>query len=143
GHLKGMVNLPVGGSVAVRAVGYYTRYGGFIDAIREGGGIDEDVNDGERYGGRIAVTFQPTDSIRITPRVLYQEITTDGFNRNEVYNLFANPFTTTRPPVTFGNRQQFLLLDEDFKDETLLADLTASIGFGGVELTSVTTYINR
>jgi outer membrane receptor protein involved in Fe transport len=143
GHLKGMVNLPVGETVAVRAVGYYTQYGGFIDALREGGGIDENVNDGERIGGRLAVTFQPTDSISITPRVVYQEIRADGFNRQEVYNLFANPFTTTRPPVTFDERQQFLLLDEAFADDTLLADLTASIGFGGVELTSVSTYINR
>ena len=143
GHIKGMVNLPVGEGVAVRAVGYYTRYGGFIDALREGGGIDEDVNSGDRVGGRLAVTFQPTDSIRITPRILYQEIRADGFNRQEVYNLFANPFTTTRPAVTFDEREQFLLLRERFADDTLLADLTASFGFGGVELTSVSTYINR
>ena len=31
----------------------------------------------------------------------------DGFNRQEVYNLFANPFTTTRPAVTFGEREQY------------------------------------
>ncbi|WP_129794197.1 TonB-dependent receptor [Sphingosinicella sp. CPCC 101087] len=143
GHIKGMVNLPVGESVAVRAVGYYTRYGGFIEALREGGGIDEDVNDGHRVGGRVAITFEPSDAIRITPRILYQEIRADGFNRQEVYNLFANPFTTTRPAVTFDERQQFLLLDESFADDTLLTDLTASFGFGGVELTSVSTYINR
>ena len=50
----------------------------------------------------------------------------DGFNREEVFNLFANPLTTTRPPVTFDEREQYLLLKEKFKDDTLLADLTAS-----------------
>ena len=55
GHLKGVVNLPLGDKAAMRAVGYYTRYGGFIDALREGGGVDKNVNDGERYGGRIAI----------------------------------------------------------------------------------------
>ena len=45
--------------------------------------------------------------------------------------------------MTFDEREQFLLLDEEFKDDTLLADLTASVGLGGVELTSVTTYIDR
>ena len=143
GHIKGMINLPLGEGVAVRAVGYYTRYGGFVDALREGGGVDENVNDGERIGGRLAVTFEPTADIRITPRIVYQEIRADGFNRQEAYNLFANPFTTTRPAVVFDEREHFLLLDEAFEDQTLLADLTASFGFGGVELTSVTSYINR
>nr|WP_284734784.1 TonB-dependent receptor [Sphingosinicella terrae] len=143
GHLKGMINLPVGEGVAIRAVGYYTRYGGFTDALREGGGVDENVNDGERIGGRLAVTFQPTPDIRFTPRIVYQEIRADGFNRQESYNVLANPFTTTRPAVTFDEREHFLLLDESFEDQTLLADFTASFEFGGVELTSVTSYINR
>jgi iron complex outermembrane receptor protein len=36
-------------------------------------------------------------------------VTRTGFNRQEVYNLYANPFTTTVPPVTFADRQQHLL----------------------------------
>jgi iron complex outermembrane receptor protein len=143
GHLKGAINVPLGDTAAIRAVGYHTEYAGFIDARREGGGVDEDVNDGHRTGGRIAILFQPTPDIRITPRIVYQEVRANGFNRQEVYNLYANRFTTTRPPVQLGKREQFLLLDEDFKDDTLIADLTASIDLGGVDLTSVTTYIDR
>jgi iron complex outermembrane receptor protein len=146
GHLKGAVNLPLGEKVAVRAVGYYTQYGGFIDARREGGGVTEDINDGMRYGGRIALLFQPTDDISITPRVIYQKIETDGFNRQEVFNLYANPYTTVvggRPPVQLGKREQHLLLKEGFEDETWIADLTASINLGTVDLTSVTSYTNR
>jgi outer membrane receptor protein involved in Fe transport len=137
------VNLPLGDTAAVRVVGYHTEYAGFIDARREGGGLDEDINDGRRTGGRIALLFQPTPDISITPRVVYQEVRANGFNRQEVYNLYANRFTTTRPAVTFREREQFLLLDEKFADNTLLADLTASIGLGAVELTSVTTHIDR
>lgn len=143
GSAKGAVNLPVSEMIAVRAVGYYTRYGGFIDALREGGGIKKNVNDGERYGGRFSILFQPTEDISITPRVVYQKVTANGFNREEVYNLFANNFTTTRPRVIFKERQQFLLLDERFRDETFLADLTANINIGAVTLTSVTSYIDR
>ena len=143
GALRGAINVPLGDIAAVRAVAYHTEYGGFIDALREGGAIEEDVNDGRRTGGRIALRIEPSDSISITPRILYQEIRTDGFNRQEVFNLFANQFTTTRPKVTFRERQQFLLLDEGFSDDTFLADLTARIGFGGVELTSISTYIDR
>jgi iron complex outermembrane receptor protein len=143
GHIKGAINVPLSETMAVRAVAYHTTYGGFIDALRPGGVKDEDVNSGARTGGRLAVLFQPTEALSITPRLVYQKIETDGFNRQEVYNLYANPFTTTRPPVTFKEREQFLLLDEAFKDETLLADLNVQADVGAMTLTSVTSYINR
>ncbi len=144
GHFKGMVNVPfANGNGAFRIAGYHTEYGGFIDALREGGGIDKDVNSGNRTGVRAALTYQPNENFSITPRVIYQDIETDGFNRQEVFNLFANPFTTERPAVNFDERQQFLLLDEAFEDEFLLLDLTASVGFNGFDLTSVTSYTDR
>lgn len=144
GHVKGMLNVPlVPGVLSMRAVAYHTEYGGFIDARREGGAITEDVNDGQRSGLRLAFGFQPTPNLSITPRFLYQHVEVNGFNRQEEYNLFANPFTTTRTPVTFGEREQFLMLDEEFSDETFLADLNITYDFGNVQLTSVTSYINR
>ena len=143
GYVKGAVNIPVSDKVALRAVGYDTEYGGFIDALGEGGTKKNNVNDGYRRGGRLSLLFKPTDDIKITPRVVYQKIHAGGFNRQEAFNLFANPFTTTRPAITLGERQQYLLLDESFDDKTFLADLTASFAFDGVELTSVTSYIDR
>jgi iron complex outermembrane recepter protein len=141
GHLKGAVNIPMGDQAAIRAVGYYTRYGGFINAVGPAGG--DDVNSGERYGGRLALTFEPSDNFSITPRVVYQKITADGFNRQDIYNLYGNRFTTTRPQVTYDEREQYLLLREGFEDETLIADLNVNVGLGGAKLTSVTSYINR
>jgi len=141
GHLKGAINVPLGGTAAVRAVGYYQKYAGYIDAIGPAGG--DDVNDGVRYGGRLSLLWEPTDDLKITPRVVYQKVVADGFNREEEFNLYANPLTNTRPRVHFDDREQFLLLREKFEDKTILADLTASYDFGGVELTSITSYINR
>ncbi len=143
GHAKAALNLPLGQRAAVRAVGYYTRYAGFIDARREGGRIDRNVNDGERYGGRLALLLEPWEDVRITPRLVYQKIEVNGFNRQEEYNLFANPFTTNRPRVTFGEREQFLLRGEKFRDEFLLADLTVEVGIGEITLTSVSSYVDR
>ncbi len=143
GSLKGMVNLPLGTGGAVRLVGYYTRYGGFINALGENGSVREDVNDGERYGGRIAVAFEPGPGVTITPRLIYQKIETNGFNRQEVFNLYANPFTTTRPTVNFDEREQYLLLEEGFEDETTIGDLTVNAAWDGVALTSVTSYTYR
>ena len=141
GHLKGAINLPLGDAVAARAVGYGTRYGGFIDAVGPAAG--KNINDGTRLGGRIAVLLELTPDIKITPRVVYQKIDVDGFNRQEFYNLYDNQFTSGAAGTDLGKRKQYLKLREKFRDETLLADLTGSIGLGPVELTSVTTYINR
>lgn len=143
GHLKGMINGPIGENAAVRAVAYSTRYGGFVNARREGGGVDEDVNTGKRTGGRLALMWEPSAGIRLTPRIVYQITEANGFNRQETYSLFANPFTTTRPAITLGEREQYLLLPERFRDRTFIADMTASADLGAVVLTSVTSYIDR
>ncbi len=144
GHVKGMINMPLmQDTLALRVTGYHTEYGGFIDALREGGGVTEDVNEGERSGFRAALSMQFGPNLQVTPRIVYQSVEVNGFNRQEVYNLYANPFTTTRPTVTFGERQQFLLLDEEFSDETFLADLTVNYDMGEAALTSVTSFLNR
>ena len=144
GHLKGMFNAPFAdGKAALRAVGYTTEYGGFIDALREGGGHWNDVNSGTRNGARVAVAFMPTANLTITPRIIYQKIDTDGFNRQEVYNLFANPYTTTRPPIQLKDRQQWLLLREGFKDETTLGDLVVDGSYDAFDMTFVASFLNR
>lgn len=141
GHLKGMFNIPLLDNVALRGVAFYTTYGGFIDALRPGGEIDEDVNDGERTGGRLALRMDITPNLTVTPRIVYQNVEINGFNRQEVFNLYANPYLST--PVTFDERQQFLMLSEEFTDRTTISDLLVNYDFGDVALTSISTYIDR
>lgn len=144
GHFKTAFNAPVGEKAAVRVVTYGTQYPGFIDALREGGGVNNDVNDGDRWGGRIAFLWQPTSKLSVTPRILYQNIDMGGFNREEVFNLFANPSTTTRTPVQLGRRQQFLLLNETFEDETMILDNVIKWNFDNLlEATYVVSYTKR
>lgn len=142
GSLKGAVNLPLFDNAAMRVVAYYQRYGGFIDAIGPAGG--ENVNGGDRVGGRLSFKFEPSPGFTITPRLIFQDVQTGGFNRQDVFNLYANPFTTTTPPVVFEERQQYLQLREGFEDETLLADLVVEVPVSSdIGLTSVTTFLNR
>jgi len=136
-------NAPLGGTGAVRAVGYYSRFGGYIDAVQPDLSIDDDVNTGNRFGGRIAATFAPNDRLTITPRIVYQRMETDGWNRFDDYNILANPFTTTRPAVTLGEREEFIQLQEDFTDDFVLADVNLQYDFGDVVLNSITSYIYR
>ncbi len=138
-HVKGAINVPVGDNAAFRAVGYYTQYGGFIDAQGPGGG--ENINSGERYGGRLAFRLDTGEGFSITPRIVYQKVEADGFNRQEIFNLFANEFLTV--PNQLGVREQFLQLQEAFEDETLIADLVVEADLGPVTMTSVSSYSNR
>ncbi len=141
GSLKAVINLPLGETAAMRVVGYYNNFGGWIDALGPGGG--KDVNGGSREGGRLTFTFKPSKDVTITPRIVSQKVTADGFNRQEVFNLYANRFTTTVPAITLQERQQYLLQREKFEDKTTIADVTAKIGFGSWDLTSVTTHTDR
>ena len=144
GHLKGMVNIPLAdGKAGLRIVGYTTQYAGFIDAFGEGGSKKSDVNGGSRTGGRITLNWEPTDMLSITPRVVYQKMEIDGFNRQEIFNLYANPYTTTRPAIRLDEREQYLLLDEAFEDETLIADLVVKWSLENFDVTFVTSYTER
>ena len=144
GHVKAAFNAPLGDNAAVRVTSYGTRYGGFIDALRVNGETDNNVNDGGRFGARVSVLWKPTENITITPRLVYQSIDVDGFNRDEIFNLYANPYSTTRPRVQLGKRQQFLLLDEAFEDETLILDNVVKWNVSDrVDATYVASYTNR
>ena len=140
-HLKAAANLPISDQAALRVVAYGTHYAGFIDAIGPAG--KKNVNDGGRGGGRVSLLFEPTPDIKITPRVVYQRVDANGFNREEFFSIFANPLTTTRPAYTFDEREQYLNSREQFRDKTRIADLTASVDLGGIELTSVSSQIKR
>jgi iron complex outermembrane receptor protein len=143
GHLKGAISVPMGDTAAIRLVGYSTQYPGYIDALGEGGSVDDDVNEGERNGVRAALLWQPTDTFSITPRIVYQDIDTDGYNRQEVYNMFANPFTTTRPAIQLDDLEQYLLLDESFEDETTIADVVVNWNLDWFDITYVGSYTDR
>jgi iron complex outermembrane receptor protein len=143
GNARGMLNLAMSGGAALRIVGYYNDIPGYIDAIRPGGSVDDDVNGGTRQGARVALRLEPTENIAITPRVIYQEMDVDGFNRMDIWNILANPFTTTEPAIAIGERQQYTNFRERFTDDFLLGDLTMEFDLGGVVLTSISSYTDR
>jgi iron complex outermembrane receptor protein len=144
GDVKLGVNAPLGDKAAVRLVGYYNRLPGYIDAVNPNTlKRDEDVNGGNRYGGRAAVRFAPNARLTLTPRIVYQEVKMDGWNRIDAYNILANPFTTSRPKVTLGPREQAAQLQEDYKDKFVLGDINLAYDFGNTLLSSVSSYTYR
>lgn len=144
GSIKGHINVPLSELAAFRGVAYSQQYAGYIDALQPNGKTKDDVNDGTRTGGRLALLLQPSESLSITPRVIFQSIDMDGFNREDDYNVLANPYTTTRPPVTLGDYEQYLQREESFEDDFLLMDLTVDLQLNDdLSLLSVSSYTDR
>ncbi len=144
GNAKVAVNVPVGDTSAMRITAYHTAFGGFMDAVQPDLSVNEDVNSGERTGARWALRFEPNDNVTVTPRVIYQEVNMDGWNRIDDFNILANPYTTTRPAVNLGERELFTQFEEPYTDEFLLADLKIEIDLDdGYSFTSITTTTDR
>jgi iron complex outermembrane receptor protein len=143
GNAKAGFNAPLGPKVALRAVGYYDHLAGWMDAVQPDLSVKKAVNGADRTGARIAFDFVPDENLTIVPRFVYQKLTADGWNRIDNYNILANPFTTTRPKVTLGERELFTQINEPFSDKFLLGDLTFKYNFGEVLLTSITSYTRR
>lgn len=144
GSAKVAVNVPVGDTSAMRITAYHTTFGGFMDAVQPDLSVDENVNSGERTGARWAMRFEPSENVTVTPRVMFQELTMDGWNRIDDFNILANPYTTTRPAVDLGERQLFTQFEEPYTDEFLLADVKVEIGLpDGYYFTSITSATDR
>ena len=87
-HLNGMLNVPlVEDQLALRGVIFNRYEGGFIDIVEnpdlfvDAVGTTrsmEDQNDETSFGIRVALTWQPTDNLTVTPSVFYQDIQIDG-----------------------------------------------------------------
>ncbi len=136
-------NVPLGDQVALRVAAYSNRRGGYMDAVQPNLKINQDVNGGLRSGIRAAFLVAPSARFSLTPRFVYQDVKMDGWNRIDAFNILANPYTTTRTPVTLGPRQLFTQIGEPFTDKFLLADLNLKYDLGGVSLTSITAYTHR
>jgi len=153
-NVKAGFNAPLGETAAIRVAGYYTHLAGYMDtpattrtsngSIRpDPGNLVTDVNSGDRYGVRAAVKIVPNDRFSITPRLIYQKLEMDGWNRIDDFNILANPFTTSRPAVTLGDRELFVQIKEPFTDKFVLGDVTLGYDFGSATLTSITSYTKR
>jgi iron complex outermembrane receptor protein len=136
-------NLPMGDQAAGRVVVYHTRFGGYMDAVQPNLSVEKNVNGGTRTGTRASLLFAPNERFSITPRVVYQNVRMNGWNRIDAFNILANPYTTTRPAVTLGERQLFTQIPEPFTDDFVLGDLNLRYDAGPVNLTSITSYNYR
>lgn len=91
GTVEGFINAPLSENIAVRAVGWYRRDGGYIDNVagtrtyptsgvvaNNTAFVEKNYNDAETYGGRVALGIDLDDNWTITPSVMGQIQKADG-----------------------------------------------------------------
>src|SRR6202043_4138150 len=96
-----------------------------------------------RAGMRLSMLWKPTEQLSITSRIVYQNLSTNGYPREDVYNILGNPYTTTQPKVFIGERQQYTQQHEGIDDDFYLGDLKLDYHFGPATLTSISSYTHR
>ena len=136
-------NFPLGDKAASRVVLYYNQLGGYMDAVQPSFRVEKNVNHGTRTGLRAALKWEPNDRFSIMPRAVYQTVHMEGWNRIDAFNILANPYTTTRPAISLGERELFTQIPEPFTDDYVLGDVKMRYNFGTADLTSITSYSYR
>jgi len=130
--------------LGIAASGYWRRDGGFVDRVFAGTQanpsgvtnppvVDRNANRNDSYVGRVALTWQPTADVKITPAFFFQQIDTD--DSAESWELFSDYDNNV---FRNGNR-----LPEWSRDRFYLASLNTTIDLGGVDLIGVGAYFDR
>ena len=101
--VNGMFNLPViDDTLAFRGVGWYTNDDGFVDNVLLG---NDDINDNEVWGAKLAAEWQAVNTITISGFAMYQDRDVGGTSRQMpvVQDILAANRTTFAPELgAFG-----------------------------------------
>ena len=123
------LNVPIAvDKAAIRASGFYTRDGGYIDNRALG---QRDVNRARIYGGRLDLRLEPVEALSIRITGFLQNIARDGSG--------AADYTLAGAAV--GDALDHLrLYAEPFEQRFRLIAGTLTYDFGGAALTSISSY---
>jgi outer membrane receptor protein involved in Fe transport len=149
--VNGVVNVPLGDTVALRVVGSYTDMSGYIDRKDRASGetFDKDVNNEETQSVRAALRWEIGDASYIQPYVFYQQSEMDGkpnydgpnneFEQRRIHDAdepYDDEFTMMN--LTFGHDFDFASLtlsvsqlDREFANAEDITDATIAAGAYG------------
>ncbi len=129
----GMINIPLGESVAFRASGSYRKQGGYIDSIgTAGSSVHKNINDFDNYGGRASLLWKPDTGLSVRLSALLQNIDADTSN-------FVESDPATLAPL-YGGLTQSEYIPQFSNIRYRLYNGTVEYDFGPATLTSATGY---
>jgi outer membrane receptor protein involved in Fe transport len=128
--VRGMANLPVSDTVALRINAYQADNSGYIDNV---GLNKKDANGNRSTQARAVLRFQPSDQLTVDASHTFARLRSDG--SPEVRRFVDDP--SGRFDTNNTN------LAEAYNDDFNLTNVTASYDFGAAELISSSSYIDR
>jgi iron complex outermembrane recepter protein len=137
--LKGMVNMPLTDSAALRLSGFGAWLPGYIDDPNLN---ESEINRGLREGGRASFLVNATDNFTIRLTAFGQNLRTDGTPTVDVVGAAGTPLTPPANPLQalVGNYDQTRFINEPstFRYREFSAKLDWNLGWGA--LTSISSY---
>jgi iron complex outermembrane receptor protein len=137
--LKGMINMPLTDSAAIRLSGFGAWLPGYIDDPNLN---ETEVNRGEREGGRASLLVNATDNFTIRLTAFGQNLRTDGTPTVDVVGAAGTPLTppanSLQPLVGDYDQTRFINEPSTFRYREFSAKLDWNLGWGA--LSSITSY---
>jgi iron complex outermembrane recepter protein len=145
--LTGLVNVPVSDTIALRASGFYRFDSGFIDSIGnnpipsltnpalnvvDGTLVADDLNSVDRFGGRLAALFKPSDRLSVNLAVQLQNLDSDASSTVDADPASLEPLNDR--PVQSRYQLEF----NDTKYHVFSGTIDWNLGAASLE--SVTSY---
>lgn len=144
GVAEGLINAPLGENAALRVVGWYRHDGGYIDNIpgsrtyatsgvtrNNAAFVEEDYNDVDTYGARMALGIDLDDNWTVKPVLMGQIQKANG------------SFSRERSGQTTGSLQTVQYEAEGSKDKWLSGALTVEGKLGNWDLTVTGGHLRR
>ena len=123
---KGMVNLPMGETAALRLAGSYLSRDGFVDNLTTG----NDIDDRELYSLRASLAFEPTDRLRGLVMV-------EHFNEDDSRLRSGKQFCATDPTDTSFSGTPISFVDQIITSQGCVdAPVRSAASLGGINQAS-------
>lgn len=124
-NVRGLINVPLSDSLALRASGFTREDPGFIDNVQTG---EKSINRANVNGGRVAALWKPGSNFSLKLSAIYQDYEGDG--QSEVDNL----------PGLLELQQSRLIGSGEFERELQAYSAIMNARFGAAEITAVSGY---
>lgn len=134
--VKGMLNLPVGDSAAIRLVGYQVHTGGFVDDIQHG---IKNFNQADQTGFRLNTKVELGPDTTLTSQLYVQRLESAGAGYSQPW---ASPIGNVVFPAA-GRLKANLPTKGQFNDTTVLGGVTLEHDFGPAVVTLTQAYQHR
>ncbi len=123
------------GKLAFRGSAWYRRDGGWVDRMnpQTGARAEKNANAQDSKAAKLALTWAPTENLRLTPALYYQDIDIDDT---------TGYWESLSVPADGVFRTGYALAQPQH-DRYYLPSLTINADFGSVALTAVTAYFDR